>query len=995
MPKPVERTIVAIEINGYASPHRTDTHRVMIREDFYRVVKDSFDNAGIGWSRCRTEDRGDGLLIMAPSDVPKHLFATALPSAIVDFLGVYNAPRAEAARIRLRMAVHSGDVIQDSNGVFGAALATTVRLLDSADLRLALSSSDSVLAVIATSSFVDDANHLPYQRVHVSVKETSIDAWIYVPGVPNRPLQISRGRYCDFFISYVGSGADQVWASWITDLLRDAGYTVAREPLGFGPERNFLGQMTDARARAERIVIVLSPHYVRATRTMPEGSLVTESLGRALIPVRIAPTEPTDFDAISGVDLVAASPVTARRELLAAIERLRHPADTGPSFPGDPATPDLPAAKRPIVLAVHAVADTSVAAEVADSLRVLETEDLLGPIELRAVGYLDEETDAFVDNRAHRADIVLLLVSRDLMATGYGTSNELRLILRRHGEGQASVLPVILRPTSWEKSPFGYLPPLPSDGVPLSQWTSRDEAIKNIVDGVRLAVRDLCGPLAVVAPPADVVPRQVFELGAVFKQTGVPEPTFVAPVDFFKFKMALRQPGLGVILEGPAGSGKTTMLRHAVRHDRDRLGEPELLSARRPADLPKIRGLLNGHTGLVAVDDFQRLPTELQDQLADYLKLLADDDTARSKLVVVGIPGTETSLVSLSPDLATRVQTFRLGRVADELIMQLIEKGEAALNITFDRKAEIVITSTGSLLTAQMLCRSIAEQAGIEKTLDTPTVVRTDLERARAEVAQAVRLKYQRVVDEFVVMDKPDELLCIELLLALAETTDGILRLEPLAAQRPELAGPIRRVFFDSVPMQHDDEISKSLFYDPRGHRLIADDPQFRFYLRQLTRERLLEVAGKRLPVPRDQIFICYSHNEKDARWKERVCVHLRPMERDGALDVWSDSRIAAGDMWRAEIAAALDRARVALLLMSADFFASEFIHYEELPALLAAAETGGCRVIPLLVQPSAFEDRPELARFQSIPSGTTLSEMAPQDAERTLVTLARSIAAG
>jgi hypothetical protein len=339
--------------------------------------------------------------------------------------------------------------------------------------------------------------------------------------------------------------------------------------------------------------------------------------------------------------------------------------------------------------------------------------------------------------------------------------------------------------------------------------------------------------------------------------------------------------------------------------------------------------------------------------------------------------------------MATRVRVFHLGPVTETLLLQMVEKGEAALNITFDRKTEIAIASAGSLLTAQMLCLTLAMMAGIEQTVPHPTVVRTDIERARARVTSELDLKYQRMVNEFVVLDGPDDILCIELLLSLAQTSGGILSLRSWTDHRPELRDAIEHVFVQGGPIGP--EISEHLCYDSRRHRLIVDDPQFVFYLRHLTREHLLDIAGKRLPLPRDQIFICYSR--EDTSWKERVCVHLRPLDRTGAIDVWSDARIEAGDRWREEIADALDRARIALLLISADFFASDFIHSDELPHLLAAAKKHGCRVIPVLVGPSMYHDVPELACFQSVPTSGTLSDMSREHAEAVLATLARSIA--
>jgi hypothetical protein len=139
------------------------------------------------------------------------------------------------------------------------------------------------------------------------------------------------------------------------------------------------------------------------------------------------------------------------------------------------------------------------------------------------------------------------------------------------------------------------------------------------------------------------------------------------------------------------------------------------------------------------------------------------------------------------------------------------------------------------------------------------------------------------------------------------------------------------------------------------------------------------------------EVFVCYSHN--DVSWLDRLLVHLKPLERQGIIDVWSDRRLQLGDDWRKEIERALARARIALLLVSADFMASDFIQEAELPTLLAAAEQGGCRVIPILVQPSLFMQTPSLSRFQhGNPRSVTLSEMPRVQSERVLTDVARSL---
>src|SRR5205823_3965869 len=141
-------------------------------------------------------------------------------------------------------------------------------------------------------------------------------------------------------------------------------------------------------------------------------------------------------------------------------------------------------------------------------------------------------------------------------------------------------------------------------------------------------------------------------------------------------------------------------------------------------------------------------------------------------------------------------------------------------------------------------------------------------------------------------------------------------------------------------------------------------DPQLAFYLKRVRFSKLAKEVGKVTTLAQRKVFISYSH--KDAEWLERLRVHLSPVEREGIIDLWDDTRIEAGVQWKEAIMDALETARVAVLLISADFLASDFIAEHELPTLLARAKEGGTTIIPIILSPSLFTST-DLGTFQSI----------------------------
>jgi formylglycine-generating enzyme required for sulfatase activity len=141
----------------------------------------------------------------------------------------------------------------------------------------------------------------------------------------------------------------------------------------------------------------------------------------------------------------------------------------------------------------------------------------------------------------------------------------------------------------------------------------------------------------------------------------------------------------------------------------------------------------------------------------------------------------------------------------------------------------------------------------------------------------------------------------------------------------------------------------------------------------------------------RRQLFISYSH--RDGEWVERLRRMIKPLEQRYGLERWDDSRIQAGGLWRQEIEQALANASVALLLVSADFLASDFVTRSELPPLFRAAKQKGLRILWVPLRPSLWKHIPEIEQYQAvIPPGRTLAEMAEVEQERAFVQIAELI---
>ncbi len=209
-------------------------------------------------------------------------------------------------------------------------------------------------------------------------------------------------------------------------------------------------------------------------------------------------------------------------------------------------------------------------------------------------------------------------------------------------------------------------------------------------------------------------------------------------------------------------------------------------------------------------------------------------------------------------------------------------------------------------------------------------------------------------------------------------------------ASRKQLPVDLQLVLLDVL-----DEICADPDKYPRRTRPISRDGRVQVYIHpdppleityELDREAreiyFMHFAATSVTV-RKKVFISYSHLDRE--WLEKLKKWLKPLEQGGLLDFWDDSEIEPGEDWRQAIKDAMASARLAVLLVSQNFFASEFIPSEELTPILEQAQTEGVSVLWIAVSESTYEESP-IARFQAVNDPKMpLDTLEPKDLNRQL----------
>jgi tetratricopeptide (TPR) repeat protein len=355
-------------------------------------------------------------------------------------------------------------------------------------------------------------------------------------------------------------------------------------------------------------------------------------------------------------------------------------------------TPQPPAATLRLFYS-YAHEDEKLRDELEKHLVMLHREGTISEWHDRAI-VPGQEWDQQIDEHLDSADIILLLVSPDFLASDYCYDTEVKRAMERHDAGEARVIPVILRKCEWTRTPFAKLQALPKNARPIKGRRDRDAAFNDVAQGIRRAAEQLLAkrqtPPAAAARPPKSSPS-----------TNIPRPPAVGFVarrdehgrDILERLREELSPGSGrlIALWGPGGSGKSTLAAEVARALRPafnerlawvsalgradfslstllddiatQLGHPELRTLAPAAKEEQVRALVSASPALVVLDNFETIKPAEQTACAAFLASCGE------------CPALITTRVLVARDDATNVRLAAMELdEAREFLRRLIEQ---------------------------------------------------------------------------------------------------------------------------------------------------------------------------------------------------------------------------------------------------------------------------------------------------------------------------------
>ncbi len=336
----------------------------------------------------------------------------------------------------------------------------------------------------------------------------------------------------------------------------------------------------------------------------------------------------------------------------------------------------------------------------------------------------------------------------------------------------------------------------------------------------------------------------------VFKRSGLPTYTFVEPAEYSHLKVALRTPGRGVVVEGPSGIGKTTAVRKAAQ-DAGLGNVAQMLSGRNPDDVETIRMIPDlKDAGMIIIDDFHRLEDDVKFAIAEHLKVMADREDEKTKIVLIGINKAGDSLIHFAADLNNRIDTIHFELNDIDRVRELVKKGEQALNISVTAAEHIAREAAGSFHIAQILCHDLCLDAEVTECQSLPTKIETSLEKIRDRVLNELSRTFRARAVTFARgrrFRRAGRAPYLHLLRYLIISNDWTCNVDDVITNNSTVRGSLSQIIDKGhleTFLKENRDLQDLFHYDAYTRVFAVEDPKLMYFLRNLLWSKFVREVG-------------------------------------------------------------------------------------------------------------------------------------------------------
>lgn len=341
----------------------------------------------------------------------------------------------------------------------------------------------------------------------------------------------------------------------------------------------------------------------------------------------------------------------------------------------------------------------------------------------------------------------------------------------------------------------------------------------------------------------------------IFNSRNLYEDAYVEPEQAAEIEMHLEIERQTLLVEGPSGVGKTTVVARAIK----KLGRTDAVrwfhcgyEEERPEIDLALGDSLAGK--IIVLDDFHLLDRARQERVTRLVKRLASPVLGRpsgGKLVLIGINPISSSILSYMHDARGCYATVRMGRQTDETIDHLIGRSSLLANVTFTDRHIFVQLAEGNFVIAQRLCREALRQQKITRVPQHREIVASPADQVVAGVQEELHAEFGALVNAFASFDvqAPPRGACLLLLWHLTRSENGSVPFSDVRYRDAALGPAFDWLLASNLAgfFQKNPGLPALLYYNRDAGVLSAEDPQLRFYLKHSDWKNLARATNHRV----------------------------------------------------------------------------------------------------------------------------------------------------